>query len=362
MNLNMKLSATVLCSSLISTVVGFYLGHSSTTTTPAVPTSPAVVQSDTTINTCSDPNISAITLAENKPDLTTPIPKPEAEAQTSEVTEPPKALMAKDLFGQLEEALNQPSPYAESIQSALQAQLLYEMSHNPAALKWAITQFKNGLNTETGQILGALLGVIQDPEVEAASLELVEGSTSEEKIAGLELMARLGIYGEKQRGHVIKLLSSTANKNVMGAALYALPKHPASPQETTQIINTLKPLTQNDDPELRRRAMIAVANWANDRENLDPVVDALQDNSADVRAGAAFALAQSRYSDQSVASALADLVKNDDEDWVVREIAWQALADLPMSETHYKVFEKFQAELDASAEVETASTTEPVAP
>ncbi|MGI0116262.1 HEAT repeat domain-containing protein [Zooshikella sp. RANM57] len=362
MNLNMKLSATVLCSSLISTVVGFYLGHSSSATTATEQVPAPLVQSETNANACSEPNSATITLAENKPDVSTPDAPPEKAAQTTEVTEPPKALMAKDLFGQLEEALNQPSPYAESIQSALQAQLLYEMSHNPAALSWAITQFKNGLSTETGQILGALLGVIQDPEVEAASIELVEGSSSEEKIAGLELMARLGIYGEKQRSHVMKLLSGETNKNVMGAALYALPKHPTSPQETTQIINTLKPLTQNDDPELRRRAMIAVANWANDREKLDPVVDALKDNSADVRAGAAFALAQSRYSDQSVASALVDLVKNDEEDWVVREIAWQTLADLPMSESHYKIFEKFQAELDASAEVETASTTEPVAP
>ncbi|MDE1461285.1 HEAT repeat domain-containing protein [Spartinivicinus poritis] len=339
--LKKQLAISICISSLISGAIGYSLGQYNT------------VATDTQIAATESPSQEK-PVVQDSPFTASPKPEnqelavdEEAASQQNEPGKSSEVVKARpeqviiDLFAKLESLAGHPTPFAEGLQQQLEAKLLQEIQQNPAALKWAIAKFRSNLNEIPGQMLGVLLGTIQDPEVEELSLELTGSTVKSEKVAGLELMSRLGIFQEKQRDKILNVINSETDPEVLGAAIFAMQKHPTSPDDSQLIMDSFQSLSQHPNPELRRRSLIAIADWASSTDQLQPVVTALSDNSVDVRAGAAFALARSRFVNESATSALISTLQDNEEDWAVRELAWQALAEIPMSKEQYQAFKEF---------------------
>ncbi|WP_163831736.1 HEAT repeat domain-containing protein [Spartinivicinus ruber] len=337
--LKKQLFIGICLSSLISGALGYSLGQHNT----VVPVT-QLTNTDTTKNdksTMEDNPFTVSPAQENQELAAEETSEQNKSGENSEIvkTRPEQAII--DLFAKLESLAEHPTPFAEGLQQQLEAKLLQEIQQNPAALKWAIAKFRSNLSSIPGQMLGVLLGTIQDPEVEELSLELTGSTVKSEKVAGLELMSRLGIFQQKQRDKILNVINSETDPEVLGAAIFAMQKHPTSPDDSRLIMDSFQSLSQHPNPELRRRSLIAIADWASDIDQLQPVVTALNDSSVDVRAGAAFALARSRFVNDSATSALVSTLQDTEEDWAVRELAWQALADIPMNKEQYQAFKEF---------------------
>lgn len=338
-NLKKQLILSVCISSIISGAIGYSLGQQNT----ASVVNPQIAESHQQERTAApDENPFAISdSSKSELAISTESDSAPSNSPASEVIKTPPEQTIIDLFAKLESLAEHPTPFAEGLQQQLEKKLLQEIQQNPAALKWAIEKFRAELDSIPGQMIGVLLGTIQDPEVEDLSISLTGSTVKSEKIAGLDLINRLGIFQQKQRDKILKVINNETDPEVLGSAIYAMQKHPTSPDDSQLIMDSFQALSQHPNPELRRRSLIAIADWASDKEQLQPVVSALSDDSVDVRAGAAFALARSRFVNESATGALITTLQDNSEDWAVRELAWQALAEIPMSKEQYQTFKEF---------------------
>lgn len=226
--------------------------------------------------------------------------------------------------------------------------LLEYLGTGDAALARLLHKFRATPNDAFASLLAVALGMIRHPEVERTAIELaLAGPTDRKRLAGLELLDRLDTASPAATRAVVKILSSETDPEILGAAVYALHRDAVPPSDLESITASLKVLMSNADPEVRRRASIALAQWARDETDLNSVVAALSDSSAHVRAGAAFALSESRVTSAAAARALAERVADPDEDWGVREQAWLALRTYPLTDPQlYRVYADFQKEFE----------------
>ncbi len=229
--------------------------------------------------------------------------------------------------------------------------LLRELMSIPAALSWALEKYLLEPETYVGEMIAVVLGQIRHPAVEKAALDLARSGTSlSRQLAGLDLLDRLDIENPATRRTVLDLLRSDRRPEIISGALYALHHGVPNPSEIPIVMGILTQLTSNADAEVRRRTVIAIAEWAPDTASLEPVVLALRDPSVDVRVGAAFALSRSRVVSEDIRDALSSRVSDRREDTAVREQAWQALGQFRLDPRSYAVYEEFRRLREASGE------------
>lgn len=277
----------------------------------------------------------------NRIDTEAPMPE-ESEAFPIEKT----LRTVHDLVAAIEGMAGNPELFRQDVLDFVQDRLLAELRDNPAALAWALEKFRSNPDSEGSGMLAVVLGQLQDPEVEATALALARQGS----LAGLDLLDRLDIENPETQRAVLDLLR-TGDARILAGSIYALHRGTPDPTETREALSTLTPLASHSDAEVRRRAILAIAEWAPDAASLDPVIRALQDSSVDVRAGAAFALSQARLLHPSTVDSLAARIADEREDWTVRDLAWQALARMPLDERAHAIVKKFGAERDAANEV-----------
>lgn len=278
----------------------------------------------------------------NRLDVEAPLPAEDAEAFPIETT----LRSAYDLVAAIEGMAGRPELFRQDVLDFVQERLLAELSTHPAALAWALDKFRANPDSEVGGMLAVVLGQLKDPEVEATALALARRGSP----AGLDLLDRLDIVNPETHRAVLDLIRS-GDEKILAGSLYALHRGVPDPSETRETLATISPLASHTDVEVRRRAVIAIAEWATDAAGLDPVIRALQDPSVDVRAGAAFALSQTRLLHPGTVDALASRISDAREDWTVRDQAWQALARMPLDERTHAIVKKFGDEREAVNEV-----------
>jgi hypothetical protein len=220
------------------------------------------------------------------------------------------------------------------------------MVPDPQTIQKRLVEFRARAGTEEGSQLAVILGEIHDPVVEEAALELAQSGSLEQRLAGLDLLDRLDIENPITQGAILEILRTDGRTEIIHAALYALHRGVPNPRETANVIQTLLPFAAHPDPEVRRRCVIALSEWGEPSIALQ----ALQDSSPDVRAGAAFALGQVRHAVPGMVDSLATCVANDHEDWAVREQAWRVLATFPLDERTYAVYSQFKEAHQAMGE------------
>lgn len=229
---------------------------------------------------------------------------------------------------------------------------------DPEALSRLLDEFRLTAGTDRGELLAIVLGQVKDPSVEQAAVALVKGGGQAQRIAGLDLLDRLDIENEETRRVVLEVLWTDPSAELQRAALYALHCGVPQPDARREVLGAVVPLTRSTDVEVRRRAVIAAAEWAPDAASLEPVLGALRDASPDVRAGAAFALGEVRVAAPAVPQALARTVADEGEDWEVRRIAWGSLGRYPLREDEFAIFDRFRQQAEALGEASAAPRSE----
>ncbi len=211
----------------------------------------------------------------------------------------PEPASVRELVAAMDGMLADGSLFRSEVMAFVQGQLLEEMRGDQQALRWVVGRFRAAPGSPLGGQLAAVLGMIKDPEVERVGIELIRAGGSQASVeAGLELLGRLDIASPRTRRAMLALLSTDRRTAVVGAALDALKPAVTDPQEAREVILSITPLTAHRSAEVRRRAVIALAGWSRDAAGLAPVLRALRDQSATVRAGAAFALSRTRQPGQ----------------------------------------------------------------
>jgi len=225
------------------------------------------------------------------------------------------------------------------------------------ALGRLLEEFRLVAGSPRGERIAIVLGQVRDPLVEQAAVELVRGGGGQaQRIAGLDLLDRLDLENEETRRVVLEVLWTEPSAEVQRAALFALHCGVPGPDARREVLGAIVPLTRSTDAEVRRRAVIAAAEWAPDAAALDPVLGALRDASPDVRAGAAFALGEARVAAPAVPQALARTVADEGEDWEVRRIAWGSLGRYPLREDEYAIYDLFRRQVEAVGEASGPAT------
>lgn len=235
-----------------------------------------------------------------------------------------------------------PGPLGERQHEATQAQLLGELAHNPQALQWAMTRLRGVVGSAEGAQLGALLATLNDPEVAQLALELQQSGSRTGQLTGLEMAARLQRNDPALRTQALQLLRAAGHDaELAAAALQVLRREPTGSAEQQAVMDGLLASLQHADAEVRRRAVIATADWAASANALAPVVAALADPSIDVRAGAAFALGRTRFVSPQAEGQLVARMDDVAEDWTVRDLAWRALSQYPLSDAAFAAHQRF---------------------
>ena len=223
--------------------------------------------------------------------------------------------------------------------------------HDPpmyeGGLAKALSRFKETAGTEEGDRWADLLARVRDPAVEEIAFELLRSGVTAQQLAGLDLLDRLNIENPDTRRLLLDLLRNDPRPEILGGALYALHPCVTDPRESRMVVSVLTPLAAHPDSEVRRRAVLSLAQWG----RIGPALGALQDPSPDVRAGAAFALGETGMGSREMGEALAARVADEREDWAVRETAWRSLSRFPLDERTYEVYRVFRECHEAAGEI-----------
>ena len=251
----------------------------------------------------------------------------------------------------LQRMTDNPATFNDELAQALQQQLYNKLDTDPMATRQVLDVFMSAPNSEMGQMLSSVLGLFKDAEIEDVAMQLASnGLNADQRIAGLSLLQRLDIENQASRQVVLNIIESETNSEVLNAALYTLKPSVVSAQESQTILNTLQRHLSSNNSETRRRSVIAYANWATNAAATQPIVNALFDDSVDVRAGAAFALGRSKHRSATIRDALIGKISDASEDWSVRDQAWQAVQEFEMDDHSHRVFIEFKQKRELAAE------------
>lgn len=213
-------------------------------------------------------------------------------------------------------------------------------SQAPGASGDVFDHFHGQTGVEPDDVPAAGPSSLKDPEMEARARTMVAfGAGEKERLEGLELLSEIETQSAQTRVLLLDLIRSAPTLALLRGALEALRPAVVGPAEAQAVMAAVRPMVAHQDAEVRRYAVIAVAEWAREAADLDAVVQALHDPSAEVRMSAAFALRHARV--VPPLDALTARVLDDREDWDVREEAWRTLGSWPMDAYTYAVYAGF---------------------
>lgn len=206
---------------------------------------------------------------------------------------------------------------------------------DPVALEEAIGRFRRSTDQAELEELAVSLGQVDDPRVENLAIQIAEADPHPmRRVAAFDLLDALEAPGAI--GVVLHTLDRERDPAIRRAALFALPRPEKAGTDDAGLIGAalITVLASDPDPEARRRAALALGTWSCAPGAVLQLATALrQDPSALARGGCAFALERAGCADPAARSAVLEALADEDEDPVVRDNAWHALATLsPLSE------------------------------
>jgi hypothetical protein len=237
---------------------------------------------------------------------------------------------------------------------ALATQALEErVKADPRALNQVLREFMKLESKAELEALAAILGRVRDADVETMAIETASSDAStQRRLAALQVLDGLDL--PSARPVAIAVLERESDPELRRAAVFAIPEPTGSSRRDAEgvVSNMTRIISQDQDAELRRRAVIQMGSWWRDRSDLSSVVQALQrDASPDVRAAAAFSLEMAGHRDAEIIDALCQRMSDSREDSIVREMAWRALGRMgPLAENAATQYASFAALLARSNE------------
>jgi hypothetical protein len=218
------------------------------------------------------------------------------------------------------------------------------IAHDPALLQEALELLGSSGDPETLAALAAMLAQAHTPEVEGRALALVTSDDPARRAAALDMLDH---FDTPRAIPVVQdILATSGDAETVARALYALPPAEGlAASDTAAITQQLSRLaTSAGEPEVRRRALIALGDYGG--ADSEPVfVEAMAAGDATTRAAAAFALERARARSPEAIAALARALSNPNEDFTVRENAFQALRNAgPLPAQAHRAFQAYLVE------------------
>lgn len=173
------------------------------------------------------------------------------------------------------------------------------------------------------------LGLIDDPRVATAALDDAEhGHSTAQRLAGLQLLDRIDSSDPATLGRLAYMIATDDDPSIVGKAIFGLGHVSDDVNARHDVLAALATASRHPDPEVRRRAVIALAEWAGDSAQLGRVEEALRDPSPLVRTAAAFAVGRSDHASPALIDHVALMVADPGEDPTVRRIGRNSIASL----------------------------------
>lgn len=193
---------------------------------------------------------------------------------------------------------------------------------DPRALQGLLRDWERRTGTELGDTLGVALGFVDDPGIAARALDVARGARRrEQRLSGLQLLDRVDSTDPVIIAGLVDLLNGERDPGVVAGAIYGLGRIAEDENVRRSVIDALQGTVSNADPEVRRRSVVAIAEWASTVEDVAPVLAKLDDPSPVVRTGAAFALGRTTHLAPEAAARVAALAVDQTQDWTIRTIA-----------------------------------------
>lgn len=270
------------------------------------------------------------------PDPTQGAPRPAASNSApgpsviaSQATTP--SSVARELLDALEAMSAREDLFDRDLYVYILRTLTGELSRDDEAVESVLAEFRRAAGTPYGGMIGTALGLIDDPRVEQTAVDLVDASRPEdERAEGLRLLDRLDSTNPATRTVLLGVIREDPDPRMIGEALYGLGRVDDHPAEVARVTAAVKPLVDHWDPEVRRRAVIALAEWSTDPADLGPVIATLRGPSEPLAVAAAFALGRARAASPAAVSALRETMSDAGVAVSVRERAWRSLSRMTL--------------------------------
>lgn len=232
------------------------------------------------------------------------------------------------------------------IQSMMQA-LLTKAKANSSTLRGLLDAYSESPSSHMGNRLQSILAEIQDPEVESLALDMAKSTEPSQKLAGLDLLGRLGIPSEQTFDAASDVIyTNNSSPEIMMAALNALPKLTLPDAEHNKVIQDLSTLVQSNEHEgVRSSSLFSIGKWAKDADDLQVVMTTLSnEGSADSRISAAMALSESSVIDPSLQELFVSRMSDPQELWEIRRMSAESLQRFKLSGEEYAAYQAFLEE------------------
>lgn len=287
------------------------------------------------------------------------LPSPtEAPSTQSELRK--DALTVLDSIGLM---LTQQQYYDQDLLDRLQSKLTTLSQRDDVTLNTILEKLSGTAGTPLAEVIVAALGGVKDQRVEEAARNLLNvGKSTEQRLAGLDLIVRLESSAPETRAAVESILSNENDPRLIRSALYALNEAVVGNSESRAVMQSVSKHLASADPEIRRRAVIATAQWAPDAATITPVVTALSDSDPNVRAGAAYALGISKIKTDGSKTVLINAIKSPQEDWSVKELAWRSLSQYPLDDKDMDAYSAFSRQYENMQEAKASVPERPHSP
>ncbi len=216
------------------------------------------------------------------------------------------------------EQMDELSRRMEEFQALLEA--------DPGQRRLALEAFGREENRPLMDILTAVLGQVDRPDVREAMIRVVQTDPSPHRRG--QALAVLGGHESREAIPVaLQVLRTEAEPDLLAKAVEALPDRP--PEGTTnaeraEVVEELSRLTRAASPDLRGPAYAALGDWT-DESTTPTLLEGLRDPEVPVRAGAAYALARRAEHSPAAKEALLKLLQDPNEHIDVRGTAADSL-------------------------------------
>lgn len=222
--------------------------------------------------------------------------------------------------------------------------LLDVAKQNSLALENLISLFEENLdNQSVKDELMDVLSAIKDPEVEALGMKLARSGEHKQIIDGVNLLSQLSIPNEETLALMIQLVSENpTSADILLPAIHAMPIIPVPEEKRSEILGELSGLSQHESEGVRSESIFAISQWAKNEQQLTPIIQALQSETADDKISAVMALGKSPVVSTNLKEILLARMMDENELWEVRSIASDALKRFNLTGSEYSEYKHFK--------------------
>lgn len=197
-------------------------------------------------------------------------------------------------------------------------------------------------DAQQSQFIRQVLGTIRHPAVEGLGLALVAADERENVLAGLDLIAELGIPNRNTFVPILQLMENEdVDIEILSKSVQSLRPMPLPRAESDRLLARLGELTRHENLGVRIDSLFATARWAKSGTAIAPVVDALASEVRQERVSAMMALKESTQVSEPMGAALLEVMTDTEEEWFLRRMAFDSLQRFELGEQDFLAVEGF---------------------